>query len=546
MPGIKTTVFGGMRTATHDTLASDRYANLARDIELKDGSITPLSGPSLVKEPDGAIKSIHSVPTFSDCERGVLCLNECSSVVVGPLFNCSGRDSVVVFPNEGTPYRRMLDDNSNQPVYLDQPTAALSVSAAGEQSSIQTAKPDIRSYTYTYVDQFGIETPPAPPSNFLTLKENANVRVEGFGTPPIGACAINLYRTATTFREDNTNNRPSNGSFQLVRQLAVDTSVYLDTASLSTADLGTLCTERDCPPPPMCKVVETETGYLVGYNGNEMYVSGRHEAHNFPIENRITLPHRIIDIVAQFDTVYVVTTSLPYRVRVDAAAAPVFTQIDPVPYSTVLPGVRQGTLVAAPVGAVYASNKGLVVLTPSGQHRIVTRSRVSDKDWRRMIPDVGVWNCGRYYGLRNDGCSFVIDLKDTQGEQNDIGDFIRLTAKTDIAAAHTDGEIYFVTDGNVYCMSSGAEIPYVWESKQLTTASALRMTAAKVLGYYGNPVRFRLWADDKLVADKKVCSNKPFRLPRCSRSTHWRFRLDGDTSVYEVHFATSMRDLSEE
>lgn len=546
MPGIQTRVFGGMRSAAHDTLRPEQYANLARNVELKDGSIRPLRGPKLVKSAEDPIQSIHSVPTFSDCRRGVLCLNECASVVVGSLFNCAGRESVLVFPSFGTPYRHMLDDQSNQPVYLDQPTRSLSISFGGTQLDIQTHKPDVRSYTYTYVDQFGIETPPAPPSNSLTLTENAQVSIRGFGTPPAGTCAINLYRSATPFREQGSNNRSTQASYQLVEQLPVSTTFYLDTMSLSRIDMGTLCTEADCPPPPMCKTVETETGYIVGFDKNEVFVSARHEAHNFPMENRITIPDRIIDIAAQFDTVYVVTTGRPWRIRVDAAPAPLNTIIDPVPYSSVTPATRQGTLVAASFGAVYASEKGLVALAPGGQSRLVSRDRVSDEQWSRIVPDVAVWNCGYYYGFRNDGRSFVFDMKDTQSETLDAGDFIELTTATDIATAHADGEIYFVSDGSVYGLGAGQFIPYTWESKQFTTASSLRMTAAKVLGDYGKAVRFRLWADDKLVVDKNVTGNKPFRLPRCKRSTQWRFRLDGDTPVYEVHLATSLRDLSEQ
>ena len=527
-----------MRSRIYDSNLQDSFARLARDADLEDGIIRPRESYTLVKQSADPIVTIYEPSDLNGECLELCCYDECVSAMPAPAGQCAGLTSLVVFPRYGEPYRQMIPGKERKCLYVPAPTEAPIVNIS---SSGTLEEQDTRFYTYTWTDEFGIESPPAPPSQGVTLAEDGTVDLTGLMTAPTCACFINIYRTAPPFRDGaNPNLRPNETTWQLVATISVGAIGYTDNKPLRDACFGTLCTEDNCPPPAMCKVVETQHGYYVGFDGNNVYVSERHEPHNWPEYNRITIEDRAVDIVDFYDTVFITTTGRPYQLTIQPNQDGT-TNIGQLPYPRIDPGFRD-TLVRTAFGAVYAGSEGLVGLVPQGSARNLTRDRISPREWKTCRPHTMAWLNGKLYGFRPDNGSFVLDIHDTENGSLEPGDFVYLSIPATTAITGNKGEVYFTNNGAVYRLG-GPIIPYSWESKHFTTPSNTMFTAAKVVSS-GGPVRFRVWSGEKLIYDREIKTNKPLRLPRLRRHTDWRFRLDGLATVREVTLATSIRELS--
>ena len=111
------------------------------------------------------------------------------------------------------------------------PTVAPSLSAPiGAPPTDPASIPDFEFYVYTFVNSYGEEGPPSPPSTQITLyrpDQSVNVTV---GTIPTGAydiASINLYRS---------NKGDSGSAFQLVTNGIASGETYPDTTA--SASLG--------------------------------------------------------------------------------------------------------------------------------------------------------------------------------------------------------------------------------------------------------------------------------------------------------------------
>lgn len=559
MASIRITQFAGMNSAQHDTLKPQQFAKLARDVRLEDGSIYPAQGPELVKDPGTTTKSIHPIPSFGGLPAGILPLAACASVLPGSFNSCNGNPNLIVFPFMAVPYRYMVADGSSKPLYMPAPTIPLSISVASVGTPVNASRiypdsPDQRFYTYTFVDEFGVESPPAPPSNGLMLTERSVVNISSFQAAPTGACTVRLYRTASPFKAGKDRSTGGGTSWQTVADLLTPVTSYVDSSPLSLIDMGTLLTDEDLPPPLMCQVAETDSGYLVGFEGNNLYVSDRHMPYNWPADNHFTIPETITGVVASGDEVFLTTNGVPYRAFIKAVADPEHTSVGLAPYSTPYPSVPGLTLVASDFGAMYASEAGIIGLGGGGDPIVLSKSKVSLNEWRTIIPQHAQWVGGIYYGFRADGRSFKVDMRGSSGSLvvrrrqtiqgvPDPGDFIMLSTRAIASTIDEQGAVHVVDEDKIYRLFTGKTIPYVWESKKFIAPNKILMTAAKVVGAYGAGSRLRVWAQDMLVADIRVQDGRPVRLPRAKASTEWRFRLDGAAPVYEVQLATSIRDL---
>jgi hypothetical protein len=91
--------------------------------------------------------------------------------------------------------------------------------------------------------------------------------------------------------------------------------------------------------------------------------------------------------------------------------------------------------------------------------------------------------------------------------------------------------------------------PYQWRSKQIVFPYLVSFACAKVVCRCedNRSVRVRLLdgACDDVVFDRVITSPTPFRLPAIRSRLDWAIELTGTGDVQEVHFATSMTDLTE-
>ena len=549
MPSIQSKVFGGIRPAISDKAVQDVYATVAHNVCLETGTVQPLREPKLLGTNQDKIRTLYKTKDSELCCSKFLTWDDCACVVPIQDPGCRGLNMYAVFYDLSCARDPEIYDPCTDEFCVLGITPPFTALLAQEVTPGVSPTPDEVSYVYTWVDKFGIESQPSMPSNCLKKKDDAVVSLSNISEPPMNACFMRVYRTTSPFL-DGTQVKQGHGvSYQLIDEIEIDfnnlPTSFLDNYLLKDILGGTLQTEEDCPPPKMCKVVDTEGGWLVGYKNNRIYVSDRNRPWSFPEVNTVELPDRILGIVPHYDSILVVTTGSPYTIAITTSEDG--TRVIPSPFGESIPATKGDTLSSTPFGAVYVSERGLVALQPNGNINIITAGRVQEKDWNQYRPDLGTYFRGKYYGFRTNGDGIIIDIKDGVNDTTILGDLVTHSVKADRVSCGYDGKLYIARDNQYFLWGQGDNnLTYKWRSKLFGFGGIIKFNAAKVVGCFGDPVKLRLFKGCRKVAEKRVRDNRGFRLPPMGRDTDWMFEIEGNTEVCEVHIATSLQELTEE
>ena len=522
----------------------------------------------MLGEAEYTIKGIYQTRDFPECCAKILTWDHCVSVIEPNDPGCHGFGGIVVFHHDGKdcsePQRYFPCEDKWYPLVVPQPTSPLfatrttagtleAETLSGGETSMRG--PDERAYTYTWVDRFGVESPPAYPSQPKSAYDDETWTLTGFATPPLNAVCVRIYRTSSAFEDGSKVPNPMDTSFQLVEEVPVNNGVwagvYVDSRRLIDMDHGTLMTEEDCPPPCFEQVVMTEQGYAVGFIGNEIWISERNEPHNWPEKYRHTLPDKIVGIAAFYDFVFVGTTGVPYRMKTvwTKAADESDTQTDILPYKESYPCLSKFALVSTNSGAMYTSFKGVVVLEPGGAAVLASRKREDEDDWyHTYAPNIASFVNGKYFGARMPlGQGFIFDIPDAAEGPLDFGDFVTIDWNPTAVHVGRRGQLIYSVGNDLYEWNAGpAKMTYKWKSKKFRLPGHVAMSVAKVVGNYGPPVKFRIWRGGVLYYERDVNHSSPFRLPPLISGLEWEFSVEGTTEIVEVHMATSITELTEE
>lgn len=569
MQSIQTLIFGGIRPAVTPRNLEPHMAVKAHNTRLRDGSLRAITEPKLLRTEPYTIEGIYHFRDTGECCGRILTWDHCVSVIEPVDPGCAGFNGIVVFHEDQckTPPQRYFNcEDKFYPLIVPQPQAPPSAvrTAAGSvpldaQNMGETSHrgPDARAYVYTWVDRFGVESPPSPPSVTHFAYDDETWTVTGFDPPPANAVCIRIYRPGGVLEDGKKPANPMDTTFQLVREVEVGpgtawSGTFVDSYRFIDMTYGTLMTEEDCPPPCMTQVVMTEQGYAVGFKDNEIYVSERSEPHNWPERYRVTIPEKIVAICAYFDHVLIGTTGRPYRMNVSFARVgnEASATVDPVPFTDILPCISKKAFMSTPFGAIYVSYESLVLIAPQGQATQITRKRIDEQDWYRdFAPNIGAFHDGRVHFARSPvGRATVMDVPDMSvGRELDIGDLYTIDWHPRATHIGRRSQLLYSEGANLYEWEAGQDVlTYVWESKVFRLAGEVGFGAMKIVGAYGPPITLELYADNRLYHTRQVRSSRPFRLPMRGRALEWHYRLTGTTQVYEVHIATSVRDLTQE
>jgi hypothetical protein len=569
MQSVHTLIFGGIRPAITSRNLEPHYATTAHNTRLRDGSLRPISAPKLIREEATVIEGIYHNRDSEECCGKILTWDHCVSVIEPVDPGCGGFDGVVVYHHDQCktePQRYFNCEDKWYPLVVPQPqrpaiatrTVAGSVPLDSQaMGEVSYRGPDSRSYVYTWVDRFGVESPPSTPSATFLAYDDETWTVTGFDPPPPNAAAIRIYRPGGVLEDGKKPANPMDTTFQLVREVDVGagsgwTGTFVDNFRFIDMTYGTLLTEEDCPPPCMDQVVMTEQGYAVGFKGNELFVSERNEPHNFPEKYRVTIAEKIVAISVMVDFIMVGTTGRPYRINTSFARQgnEASLTVDPVPFLEVLPCLSRRAFCATPFGAIYVSYESLVLIAPQGNATQITRKRIDEQDWYKdFAPNIGVFHDGRMHLARSPvGRATVIDIPDPSvGRELDLGDMYTTDWHPRTVHIGRRGQLLYSEGRSLYEWESGQDVlTYEWKSKLFRLPGMVGFGAMKVLGDFGPPIALEVYADGKLYHSRQVKSSKPFRLPARGRGIEWQYRLVGTTQVYEVQMATSVRDLAHE
>ncbi|PZO72267.1 MAG: hypothetical protein DI640_12900 [Sphingomonas taxi] len=565
MTSTRVTTFAGIRPAISDRLLDSRFATVAHNTRLTNGELRPFKSPRVVASGSTERNTIFLAPDMNGECNGLIAMDLCASIVVPSRTACAGFALLAVFPIEGDPF--FMDPQTNDRyrlgvrgprtrVMVSQPIAVLG-------ADVRTrAGLDYRVYTYTWVDELGIESPPAPASEPIVAHDTDHVRLTRFDTPPPNARFVRIYRTGAKSDEDAASeNLIVDTQFQLVEEVPISEidGGYTDTRRLVELTFGTLMTTEAClPPDGMDGVIATDSGFYVGYLGNTIFISERHEVWNWPASQRIELPDRVTGIAETGDVIYVATTGSPARIKLALKQDELLGEQDLVLETEIVrsdafyPGVGARSMTATGFGAVYVSPVGLIGLQPTGGPVNMTRDLIGETQWSDYAPSLIVWQQGRLYGCSpHKPTGLIVNMRtDAEGEP-DLGDVITTSMQGHALHAGRDGRVYYANGSTVFRWDDGDELlPWVWRSKRFVNRRRVRYAAGKIVADYSRPILFTLYKFDDAGArhksfERQVRSGEPFRLRGGARVTDYMYEMRGGGSVQELHIASSMVELAE-
>ena len=559
MPSIHIRKFAGLFEVFTGKTRPDGYAVEAHNCWLRDGSLAGLPSPVLARNAAPGVATLHKVHDTGEFCGPLMDFGHCVSVI--PMLTagwCPSFDQVLIWHKDDqprTPQRYFPKDDLYADLLVPQPTKAVQAvqQTVGSLQAHPYAGPDERSYTYTWVDQFGVESLPAPPSPPARSYDDDVWKLSNFDTPPANAAYIRIYRSSSAFESGENINNPMDTSYQLVEEVTLPLTggTYVDDKRLSDLEYGTLFTHEEQLPPPLEQVIETEQGYLVGFRGNELLVSERFEAHNWPTRYRSVLPDRIVGLVPFGDIVFIATTGRPYRTNVsfvksgDEADA----TVDPVPFEEHYPCISRFALSKATFGALYPTHHGLVALRAAGPAQLITRGIISEDRWPEFVPNIAAFHRGKYFAARSPaGRGFILDVNEDSEGVVQTSELVTFDWQPTAVHAGRNGRLYYAdADGAIRTFGEDAAPQrYTWRSRTYRFPGKMSFTTAKVVGDFGEPIQFTLYGDGRVRYTREVKSSQPFGLPRMGRALEWSIKLEGKTRVHEVHVATSRTELTEE
>ena len=539
MPSIRHLQFGGLRPAVSDKLLHAPYATVAHNAQLTDGELCPFREPLRVSDCQG---ELYLVPDTDE----LICADRCMT----PFYDtvCGGAVAMAFLLPGPERLGRRLPDGSVAPLVPPAPADPPLVTQITPGTVTDENGPESRVYTYTWVNQFGYESPPAPPTPALPGAFDATYEVL-MGPPPPEVVCVRLYRM-TNAQDNDYGQEQVATSFQLVRELD-PTTVFLDSVLQRDMELGELLTADNCGPPEMDCVLETEAGYLVGWRGREVYFSERGEPHNWPMSYRLTLQHPVVGGAVLQNAVFLGTTGTPFRIDVAPPQGEVDTmQFNVHRYKDRAPLRYPKAITCTDTGVAMSSIGGVWHLDGTPKARLATRSRVAERDWdARFDPRVLVWHQGRLYGAGGPIGGFVLGWQGG-ADQLDIGDLVTIDWAPDTVHSGHDGVLYYTSGGATYAWGQGPDpMTYTWRSAVTRTPGEMHWAAVKVQGAFevGQDVTVTIANLECGEYDvETVDESTIYRVPCHPKGVHWTIELEGTACVCEVHLATSKQELTEQ
>jgi hypothetical protein len=422
--------------------------------------------------------------------------------------------------------------------------------APGVSGSEETGEDcDVRAYAYTYVNGYGEESAPSPPSRQLTVKDGASVTVSGLVPPPdgwgiVGVC---IYRTATGARDFENPEHEAASLFLRVAALQGLPSSYTDTIMTRRLGYHLATANGRIPPAGLRDITHIQgTGVLCGVTDNMLHFSENFQPHSWPAELDMTFPSRIVHLAALDYTLFVTTLGKAYVV--DASNFCEERKIKEVRDTDIpLPDIGCGYAsqrVVTPFGLFFPGRNGIVQLKPDASYDIVTTGWYTPEQWARMRPDtarLAYWQGFIFCVTDTDGLAIELDPmnKDSQyGALTTISD-----RPTDMTVTES-GELLMLMGGRVWQWDAGDRPrPYRWKSIEIDNPATVCWNSMRLKS---DGTRFTLMTEDPGVSfECDAGAETTTRLPRLGRRRKYWIRFEGTGAVEYIELGTALSTLEQ-
>lgn len=401
-----------------------------------------------------------------------------------------------------------------------------------------------RVYTYTFVNNFGEEGPPADPSQVAYTNDDECASLTNFASAPAGPYLIEkvrIYRSITSAIGEPTYLLVDEVPFPVVEP-------YVDCKA--DTDLGeSLISETWFEPPVDLKgLTAMANGMLVGFIGNTLYFSEPYQGHAWPEDYLRAVDFPIVGLAASGNMLFVMTEGYPY---VAVGNHPEVISLNKMERAQAC--VSNRSIVDMGAGAIYASPSGLVFLSTSGA-QLITMGVFDRRVWSQIAPLGlhGYFYKDKYFGFY-DATGVTPPLPDLPVKGGFIFDPNQKDVTfTDIPADSAyfdpvDGFLHLArkptTENQRFAWDGDQDnkLTQRWRSREVE-ARRTNFTAARVsaLAY---PVTFRLLVDGAVKMTHTVPNKRPFRLPSGFTARDWVVEVEGTEEIEAVFFADTMEEL---
>lgn len=534
MAVIRWAGFQGENRAIHPKLLNDAVCTVSLNQKPGRGDLRPWKSPAAVATVPSGRKTIYRMGRDVSSDANYW-LSWTGVVHAIRGFDSGDTTERTYLTGDGAP--KVIDNTmaltsapyptTSRPLGIPAPSAAPSVTAAGGGSAGNATY----YYAYTYVNDWGWESAPSPPSPALIRKTDDTATISGFAAVPSGNYQINRIRVYRTQSAES-----GGADFFFLREIAVGVSSTTDDNRALGEVLPT--TTWLTPPDDLSNLTALWNGMMAGISENSVRFCEAYTPYAWPIAYDIVPPDSKPVALGVFgQNLLILTTGRPVLA---AGSSP--DSMDSAPMEFSQGCIAPQSVVSMGSGVAWASEDGLC-WHGAGGARLLTAGIMLREDWQALVPSsiVGRMYEGLYFGSYDDGTGrkgFVVDPSSTTGMYFlDAG----------YEAMHFDelrDQLYVLDGVNVKKWDAGDPMTVTAVSKTFKMPRPMNFGAAEVVAD-SYPVTFKVWADGVLRHEKTVTNQLPFRLPGGFSSMDWQLEITGSHAVQGVAMASNMQELAQ-
>lgn len=573
MSAIKVETFGGMIPIVDDYLLQPNNASYAEGSWLLNGRIAPVTAIVPVHTLDNPLaRYAYRIPEVGSGvknipdSRWLEFTNPNTVVVKTPV---TGQTDPSYYWTDGqnppgyTTLSRILASDPRLILGIPAPAVAPAIIVVGGAAPIVT-----RSYVYTWVSQFGEEGQPSPPTiqsgNITGSWDLTLTAPTGGDTTDRVLTNTRIYRTVTSSQ--------GVASYYFVTELPIATLTFSDTIPDDQVAQNNPLTSQDYEKPPtdLEGMVPMPNGIMIGWRKNEVWFCEPYLPHAWPSKYTVGVEAEVIGIGVWGQSAVVLCSGQSYTVTGVTPDVMALAKIPPLE-----PCGCKGSIVNTPKGVVYASQNGLIQITPYGGQN-VTINMIDKSQFPKMLRIDNLhaaWLVNGYYAIG--GVSdevFQADAFQTDMIQQldytganmgvwinyadprvGVVNFPSVDPVFNVMQDDWTGEVFIIRNGQVQHIDftqTSPRVKYRWRSKEFQLPYRQNWGAARIFCFSPpgpapeGPTVFRFICDNTLVfEDVLTHTGQVFRMPSGFKPDVIQFELEGYLEILNVQFGQSPRDL---
>lgn len=573
---LRITSFGGEVPVQGDRALPDAFATESVNTWLYSGELRGLHPSTPIKAVNSTTRKTFRIPrgtvggdpafpsdvpppSYLGDSTWMQFIDPDTDIIRGPLTNDSYKRFYFCSPSTGPRFNtlaRLIAGEQDYKLGVPQPVGTIGVIVSGGVAVALVT----RAYLYTNVNIYGEESGPSLPVT-AAGKSDGTWDLTGIDDPTtefVDYAALdhkNVYRTITATNGQTT--------YFKLGEVDVGTTVFSDitTDSELASNLEFEFSNGHLPPLDLEGFIAMPNGFLIGWVGSDIYFSEAYALHSWPVEYVESTEYPIVGMGVFGQTAAVLTEGFPGAI---SGISPITCAL--VKTTVMEPCLSRGSIVNTPSGVYYASPNGLCAVTASGVQNI-TAQLITKEEWGKDFEPQflrAVRYQQGYLAIRahpdvNTRTAFYLDLSDLKVAVTELSEF---DGAWNTYGDVWSGEVFTLKTGQVYRHDPPTDLflPYRWKSKEfqylqknnfacyalfwdedradLESDDAVDILAA------GISTHLKVYADRRLVYDENVPLNgEAVRLPNGFKATVWQFEITGRAPVYQLHIASTVKEL---